>query len=329
MTLADVAKAANVSVSTVSRVINNVSTVSQSTRRRVLKAIEAANYNPNLQARSLVTGNSRVIGVVVSNLQNPFFVDVYRALEQLTFQNGYELLMVETGYESDRLAAGMRLMLGRRVSGLIFVVSESSPSTLADVRRLGIPAVFFDVGKPGPGLTNIRFDSFAGMTQMVEFLSHLRHRRIAYIGVPRELQPAIDRQAAVKTAAAKLGIEHRVFSVPDWDGFAGGRDATRLILQSGFRPTAILCCNDITAFGVLRELRNQDISVPGDISVTGFDNIELAEFSSPSLTTVEIPSARIASLMFDAITNNDRAGQETVVSPKVIVRESTGPARTA
>ena len=331
MRLEDVAKIANVSVSTVSRVVNGVTTVNAATRKRVLKVLEKANYYPNLQARSLVAGHTNTIGIIVSNLLNPFFVDVFHAMEGDARKHGYEVLLGNTNYEAEQLAANIRMMIGRRVAGIALIVSEALPPIVDELSRAGISTAVYDVGLSGKGIANIRFDNKKGMNQIVDYLRSLGHKRMAYIGISSSLLPADDRKSVFLERTKNYGIVTKYIAISLRDGMEGARGAVRELIKSKFEPTAIICVNDVTAIGVLRELRNHEIAVPGDISVTGFDNIEFSELTAPSLTTIQVPRDKIGHMMFSAIlANRDRAteiGDEYTLDPELVVRESTGVAR--
>jgi len=156
MNLEQVARRAKVSTATVSRVLNNASVVKTSTRSRVMKAVEELRYHPNLHARSLAGGKSKTIGVIVSNLENPFFFDIYKTIEHDAHARGYEVVMANTDYRPEQLVASVRLMIGRRVAGLAAVVSEVDPSLIEELTESRIPVVFYDVGAPRKNITNIR-----------------------------------------------------------------------------------------------------------------------------------------------------------------------------
>jgi LacI family transcriptional regulator len=328
--LEDVASRASVSVSTVSRVVNGFEAVRPSTRKRVMAVLDEMNYRPNLQARDLVAGRSKTLGVIVSNLENPFFVDIFHHLEEQAHAAGYEVLVGNTNYEPQRLIASIDLFLGRRVAGLAIITSEHVPPNQKQLAHANIPIAVYDSVVSGKRRSGVRFDYRRGTTQLVEHLYELGHRRMAYIGYPLPLGPIDERRDAFVDATRELGVKHFYLFVREHSDLAAGRDAARELLSSGFAPTAILCVNDLVAIGVLRELRNRNISVPGNISVTGFDNIALAEFSNPSITTINIPRARIASALFRSLvaTDEQTAAERAVytVDPELIVRESTGPA---
>src|ERR1035441_7965572 len=161
---------AKVSTATVSRVLNNASVVKGTTRTRVMRAVEELKYHPNLHARSLAGGKSRSIGVIVSNIENPFFLDVYKAVETGAHAEGYEVIMANTDYRSEQLVASIRLMIGRRVAGLAAIVSEMDPELIDELNGSGIPVVFYDVGAPRGNITNIRVNYRRGMETLADYL---------------------------------------------------------------------------------------------------------------------------------------------------------------
>ena len=163
MNLEVVAKRAKVSTATVSRVLNNVGPVKNSTRTRVLKAVEELKYHPNLHARSLAGGQNRTIGMIVSNMENPFFFDIYKAAERDARHNGFEMVIANTDYRADHLVNSIRLMIGRRVAGLAVIVSEMDSDLIAELTDSKIPIVFYDVGTPRQNISNIKVDYARGI----------------------------------------------------------------------------------------------------------------------------------------------------------------------
>jgi DNA-binding LacI/PurR family transcriptional regulator len=329
MNLEQVARRAKVSTATVSRVLNNASVVKGSTRARVVKAIEELKYQPNLHARSLAGGKSRTVGVIVSNMENPFFFDIYKTIESDAHSRGYEVVMANTDYRPEQLVTSVRLMIGRRVAGLAAIVSEMDPDLMEELKQSRIPVVFYDVGTPRKNITNIRVNYRRGIDKVVDYLHSLGHRKIGFIGHHNVLGPINERMKAVMDAVARIpALEVR--TAADADTLEGGRLAARTLLESGFAPTAIICVNDVTAVGALRELRERGIRVPQDISVTGFDNVRLSEFCYPALTTVHIPRERIGHIICDClIPRDDQAAatySEIVIDPEFMLRDSTGPA---
>src|SRR4051812_22352286 len=331
MNLEQVARRAKVSTATVSRVLNNASVVKTSTRARVVKAIEELKYHPNLHARNLAGGKSRTFGMIVANMENPFFFETYKTVESDAHASGYEVVVANTDYRSEQLVASIRLMIGRRVAGLAAIVSEMEPALIDELNESRIPVVFYDVGVPRKNVTNIRVNYRRGVEKVIDYLHSLGHRRLGFVGHHAVLGPINERlKTVIETAARFPSMEVR--TAADTDTLEGGRQAARTLLGGGYRPTAIICVNDIMAMGALRELRERGIRVPEDMSVTGFDNVKLSEFCYPALTTVHIPRDRIGHIVFERLAPKaDRAEvpveHEIVIDPEFVLRDSTGPAR--
>lgn len=329
MRLEDVAKRAKVSIATVSRVVNSVGPVKNSTRARVLKAITELKYHPNIHARSLAGGKSRTLGMIVSNLENPFFLDIFRALESDAHRRGYEVLVANTDYRARQLVSSVHLMMGRRLAGLAVIVSEMEPSLIQELTESNLPIVFYDVGTPARNISNIKVRYEKGMQRVVEYLYSVGHRRMAFVGHHTSLEPLLDRKKSFLDTMKRYAGEVEHATVADRDGPVGGQQATRQLLASGFKPTAIICVNDFMALGVVRELREHGLEVPRDVSVTGYDNISLSEYAFPPLTTVNIPREMIGHLAFSALVPEHEdaqvRGREFLIDPELVIRESTGP----
>jgi DNA-binding LacI/PurR family transcriptional regulator len=331
MNLDEVAKLAGVSAATVSRVLNNLDVVRDETRDRVMRAVSELNYHPNLHARTLAGGKSRTIGMIASNLENPFFFDIFRTLEQDAHAHGYEVVAAHTGYSAEQLVRSVRLMIGRRVAGLAVIVSEMAPDLTEELELSRIPTVFYDVGAAKRHISNIRVQYRHGIERVVELLHSLGHTRLAFVGHHSLLGPTNERQEAFVEAVGRVDPKPEWRTVADQDGPEGGRRAMAELLSTGFQPTAVICVNDFTALGVLRELRDRGLEVPRDVSVTGFDNIQLSEYCYPALTTVHIPRDQIGHLCFQALVPESPQvhvpGREIIVEPELILRDSVGPAK--
>lgn len=334
MTLEDVAKRARVSTATVSRVLNGGGGVRPATRSRVLRAVEELNYTPDLNARSLAGAQPRSLGVVMSNIANPFFLDIFRSVEACARQRGYDLIVASTDYSSERLASSIMTILGRRVAGLALVVSETVPPMVSTIAAR-LPVVLYDGGAHRlKNAMNIRANYRGGMQRIVEYLHALGHRRMAFIGHHTSLGPLHERRQAFLSIAEEYAPRVKVMAVATADGLAGGQQAMRQVLDSGFRPTAVACVNDVMAVGALRELHVRGLSVPADVSVTGFDNTTMAEFAHPALTTADVPRDTIGRLIFDSLVppeggDGALSRAEVVVETQLIVRESTASPRRA
>lgn len=329
MSLEEVAQRAGVSTATVSRVLNNIGVVKSTTRTRVLKAIQDLKYYPNVHARALAGGQSRTLGLIVSNLENPFFLDIFRVLEQEAHDHGYEVLIANTDYDSQWLNSSVRIMLGRRVAGLALVVSEIDTALLDELDERKIRTVVYDVGAPRRNILSIKANYRRGTQRVAEYLRSLGHRKMAFVGHHTALGPLSDRKQAFVEVMERYKSDVEFTTVADSDGYAGGRRAAKELFASGFRPTAILCVNDFMAVGVLRQLRDMGLDVPRDVSVAGFDNISLSEVIFPSLTTLHIPRDQIGRQIFESLTSQKTSAkppQEIMIEPELMVRESTGPA---
>lgn len=330
MTLQKVARRANVSPATVSRVLNNSGRVREAARARVLKAVDELNYHPNLAARMLARGSSRTLGLIVSNLKNPFFLDVFQALEADAHEKGFEVMVANTDYRPEQLLTHARLMQARRVAGLAVIVSEMEPTLIEALLEGRTPVVFYDVGAAAGHCVNIRTDYARGTRRAVEYLYSLGHRYLAFIGHHGALAPLNVRERAFVDAVRECrGDAARTAHAADEDSPAGGLRATRQLLASGFEPTAVVCVNDFMALGAIRALRETGRAVPGQVSVVGCDNIGLSEFAAPPLTTINVPRERIGHLVGEALLTDGEAsplwGREIVIEPELIIRDSTGP----
>ncbi len=209
MNLNEVAKRAGVSTATVSRVLNHASVVRNSTRQRVMRAVSDLNYHPNLHARSLAKGASRTLGMIASNLQNPFFFDIFRALEADAHAHGYEVVAANTDYNSEHLVRCVRLMIGRRVAGLAVIVSEMDPDLISELAASKLRVVFYDVGTAGRNMSNIRVNYRRGIERVVEYLHSLNHRRLAFVGHHAALGPISEREKAfVETVSRDAPANH-------------------------------------------------------------------------------------------------------------------------
>jgi LacI family transcriptional regulator len=326
MKLEEVARRARVSMATVSRVLNDKARVKASTRARVLKAVEELNYHPNLHARSLAGGQSRSLGVIVSNIENPFFLDIYKSVEIGARAAGYDVILANTDYAAERLVTSIRLMMGRRVAGLAAIVSEMDATLIQELSSQRIPVVFYDVGLPRRNITNIRVDYRGGMQKLTSYLYNLGHRRVGYVGHHVSLGPIRERIQSVRDAAARYA-DLRVETASEADTLEGGRRAARSLLERNPSLTALVCVNDLMAVGALRELRAQGRRVPEDVSVTGFDDVTLAQFCFPALTSVHIPRDQIGRTICESLISRDdeSPAREFVIDPELVVRESTGP----
>jgi LacI family transcriptional regulator len=330
MRLRDIAVKAKVSVATVSRVLNESGLVKRSTRTRVLGVVRELNYHQNLLARSLAKGENRCLGMIVSDLENPFFLDILVSLESSARMRGYEVAVANANYQPSKLVSSVRLMIGRRIAGLALIGTETNAALLHELEGSGLPVVVYGVGMGAGNVSIINTNYLNGMHKVVKYLRSLGHRRLAFVCQHLAVGSALEQKKAfLDVIRHSPEMEYTV--VADDDGPHGGQQATSQLLASGFRPTAIISANDYIALGVLTALREHSLRVPEAVSVTGHDNFTFSEFAYPALTTLDISRKQIGHMVFEALVADDgecqRGGRTFLIDPELVVRESTGPVR--
>jgi LacI family transcriptional regulator len=333
LSIHEVAKRARVSIATVSRTINGIPTVAPQLSRRVWKVIEELGYYPNTQARALVSGRSRIFGLIVSEITNPFFPEIVQGFEDIAVQHNYEVLLTSTVHDATRMTLSVRRMIERRVDGVAIVTFGMEEALFDDLKSRNVPLVFIDVGPPLPRISNIRIDYLHGIRQAVQHVAALRHERIAFISGPLSLKSAVARQRAFSKSMEEIGLSvDPKYLIEGNHTMEGGIAATGRLLALPRRPTAVLCSNDMTAIGAMRESYDQGIRIPADLSVIGFDDIRLAQFVTPPLTTVKMSQTEIARLAFNALLTEVQrkapvpTGSEYTLKTTLVLRDSTAMA---
>lgn len=302
MDIREIARRARVSTATVSRAINRVPSVDPQLSKRVWKVVEELGYYPNTQARALVSGRSRIFGLIVSEITNPFFPEIVQTFENLAVESNYEILLTSTVHDPKRMELSVRRMIERRVDGVAILTFGMEESLLEHLRFRKVPLVFVDVGPDTPHVANIRIDYQNGIRQAVQHLAALRHSRIAFITGPLNLKSAQARKTAFLQSMAEIGLPTDLIVEGDHT-LEGGMGALTKLIGLRTRPTAIVCSNDMTAIGVMREAYDHDLKIPNDLSIIGFDDIRLAQFTTPPLTTVQMSQTELAKLAFRALMN--------------------------
>jgi LacI family transcriptional regulator len=324
-----VARLANVSIATVSRTINHIPTVNPKMAKRVWEVIGELDYFPNTQARSLVSGRSRLLGLIVSEITNPFFPELIQGFEDVAVEHGYEILIGSTNYDPERMKRCIRRMVERKAEGvavMTFGIEEPLLDQLADRK---VPLVFVDVGPERPGISLLRVDYHHGIRQGVQHLAALGHRDIAFVTGPLRLHSAHSRLAAFHRAIQECGIVVDKGRIIEGDHtMEGGMAAAEKLLTGAKLPTAVMCSNDVTAIGVLHEAYRAGLRVPDDLSVIGFDNIHLTQMTIPPLTTIQMSCfelAKAAVLALKAhVEGTPAPKREYPIETRLVVRESTG-----
>ena len=302
MDIRDVAKRAKVSTATVSRTINKVGTVDAQLAKRVWKAIDELGYFPNRQARALVSGRSRVFGLIVSEITNPFFPEIVQTFENLAVEQNYEILLTSTIHDPKRMELAIRRMIEGRVDGVAILTFGMEDELLDHLRFRNLPLVFVDVGPKAPRVSNISVDYLDGIRQAVQHLAALKHELVGFVSGPLRLRSALARQAAFEESMREIGLPVRPEFIVEGDHrLEGGQRALQSLTALRVRPTALLCSNDMTAIGVMRQAYELGIEIPHQLSVVGFDDTRLAEFMTPPLTTVQMSQSELARLAFEAL----------------------------
>jgi DNA-binding LacI/PurR family transcriptional regulator len=327
MNIKEVAKRAKVSTATVSRTINNSDKVRPGTAARVRKAIEELNFYPNTHARTLVSGRSRMLGLIISDITNPFFPELVKSFEDQAVQRGQEVIIGNTDYNPKRMAGCIRRMVERKVDGVAIMTSEADPGLVAELARRNIPTVFMDTGKAGPHTANIRIDYAQGIHEAMQHLFSLNHRRIGFITGPMNLESVRIRYAAFLSGLKSRGLSERGMTEKGNHRIDGGAMAMRSLLKLRQPPTAVIASNDLTAIGALGAIYDAGLRVPDDMSLIGFDDISFAHLTQPPMTTVMLSRVQLAITAFAAlealIRKEDGSRSHYAIPTHLVIRRST------
>lgn len=322
----DVSERAGVSLSTVSRVLNDHATVDPRMRERVLLAVEELGYRPNMAARTLKTSRSRLIVFLVPEISNPYYTETYRGINAVAERRGYITLM----YEATVDGSALRHILTRGADGVVIdaFYEEGFKKELA---KAGIP--FVQTNAPATMSSEygaVRVDVFGATLEVLEYLSSLGHQSIGIIDSRARGGVLDERERAFRQYAGQRGISdpkpYVVRSVETYNKYRGGYVGMQELLRRNTEITAVLTLNDLVAVGAVAGARSAGLDVPGDISIVGFDNADIAQFSNPPLTTIDIPTVKqgeiAANMLFDLIHNPGEPHYSVHLQTKLIIRES-------
>ena len=325
-----VAAVAKVSIATVSRTINGSPLVSDRLNKRVWQAIKQLNYLPNTHARTLVSGRSRLLGIIVENITNPFFPELIQSFEEIAVAHGYEILVSSTNSDPIVLAACVRRMLERKVDGVAVMTFGEEEPVLDQIVHRGVPIVLAEFKLDDPKASTILLDYSTGMHAAVRHLVELGHRAIAFLAGPHSLHSAITRENDFRAAMQASGMPiQKKWIIECNHTLKGGVTGFEQLRKLASHPTAIVCSNDMTAIGVLRAAYMEGLRVPQDLSVIGLDDVDFAEFTLPPLTTIRLSRVDLARAAFEALRmqaedpQNPKLQREFLVSTSLVVRGST------
>lgn len=336
VTIKDIAKVGGVSHTTVSRALRGHPAISEETAGRIRQIADELGYVPNTVARGLKTNRSGALGVIVRRIVDPYFSEVLSGIEDTLYAEGYSLFLAASNRDPEREEAIVRAMSERRVDGVIICSTQVGAAHRQQLERFGVPTVLINNQAAEDITHSVYHDDAFGSSQLTEHLLNLGHTRIAYLGNKRGGRTSDERRHGYKQALLKQGLTAQSELIVDGpNGLAeGGATGAHQLLDMEERPTGIVCYNDVMAIGAMQALQEAGLSIPFDCSVTGFDNIELAAFTNPALTTFDQPKydiGRQAALMMLRLL--DKQGDETwklssdilTLRGQLIRRNSTAP----
>ncbi len=325
----DVARKSGVSITTVSHVLNQTRPVAEKTRARVLRAAAQLSYYKNSSARLLVRGQSELLGLIISDIENPFFPELIKSFENACATERMEVLLCATNYQRRHAENALRRMLENRVQGVAIMTSQFEDELVEQLTEKGVPLVLLGSGALRRNRSHIAIDYAKGVSEAICHLFQLGHRAIALATGPQDQVAVIEYKDAVVKALKKLGL--RPFRILEGDHRPeSGAWAAKTLLSAPERPTAIFCGNDRMAIGAIGAAVDLGLRVPADVSIVGSDDVWMARYCYPPLTTVRIPRDTLGRLAFEVlikmIRSKRRSGIEHVLQTELVERRSTGVA---
>jgi LacI family transcriptional regulator len=327
VTIADVAAKAGVSTATVSRVLSGLGRASEATQARVLEAARDLGYRPSEVARSLKRRSTQTIGLIITDIENPYFPQLVRSVEDAARAAGYTVLLCNAADDPDREAAYLELLADRRVDGLVIAASSLGARHGDWLTAPPIPVVLVNTAAPDADLPSIMSDNEGGARMITEHLLQLGHRRFGYLMPPPRNVDAPERLAGVRRALRQAGVDADALHIARGEALVwGGEVAANELLDRVPETTAFVAYNDLMAIGALRALRQRERHVPGDASVVGFDDVALAAYVDPPLTTISQRTDEMGRWAVERLIGDDGSGPSSVRLPVDLrVRGSSGP----
>ncbi len=331
VSIKDIARIARVSHSTVSRALHNSPLVNRETAERIRRIAEQMGYRPSAVARSLVTRKTKTIGVVVTTISDPFIAEVVSGIEEVANDHGYSVFLANSNADPDREIKVVHSFHERRVDGILVTASRVGALYMDHLNEMKVPIVLINNQHPGEFVHSVMIDNVTASRQATEHLIQLGHRRIAYIGDQFGYQSDTERFAGYRQALERGGLIFQPELVVHGDGRPeGGMRAMERLLALLCWPTAVFCYNDMTALGALRVIRSRGLRVPEDISLVGFDDLFIASYTDPPLTTIRQPKRQMGRLAMELLLKlfaGENPQQTIHVQGELILRDSTAPPR--
>jgi LacI family transcriptional regulator len=302
VTIKDVAERAGVSITTVSHVINETRYVSEKLTEKVYAAMRELDYKPNIVARSLRSGSTKTIGLIIPDISNPFFSDFSRKIEDIGFNHGYNVILCNTDEDRKKEEMYVEVLISKQVDGLVFIATGDSKIVEQSMYRFDVPVVITDREAESIPSDIVLIDNYSGGYKATKYLISLDHKRIAYISGPSTLRASIQRFEGYQQALIEAGIVFDPELVRMGNArFNSGEYEMHALLNLENPPTAVFAFNDLTALGAMRTINNSGKQIPQDISIIGFDDISLSTLVNPQLTTVSQPIKEMAELSVELL----------------------------
>jgi LacI family repressor for deo operon, udp, cdd, tsx, nupC, and nupG len=328
ISIKDIARAAKVSHSTVSRALRNSPSVGRETTARIQQIARDSGYRVSAVARSLVTSKTRTIGVVVTTVRDPFVAEGVTGIEQTANEQGYSVFLENCNADPVREARVVESFEERRVDGIIVMASRVGALYMSHLAKMKIPIVLINNFRLGEFIYSVAIDNLTASRDATEHLIEIGHRRIAYISDQSGFQSDTDRFGGYRQALEHADIPFRPELVAHGDGKpAGGEKAMHQLLNMTAPPTAVFCYNDLSALGALKAARTRKLQVPDQVSLVGFDDLFIASYMNPPLTTVRQPKeemGRLATEIVLKLLSGTTCEFNVKVRGELIIRESTG-----
>ncbi|MBB6215920.1 LacI family transcriptional regulator [Anaerosolibacter carboniphilus] len=330
LTIKDIAKLAEVSTATVSKVINHKDDdIGQATKERVRRIMKEYNYVPNIMARSLVTKKTKTIGLVIPDIRNPFFPELARGAEDKANEEGYNIIFCNTDDVLAKEEKYIDMLIEKMIDGVIFTASSKRTSGFENLQNAYIPIILVDRDIDFKGVKGkITVNNFQGAYEGVQHLLHNGYRKIVFISGPLLSKPGIDRYEGYKKALSDAHIpDDSMIMLEGEYKSEWGYEAVKMLMEQNIEFDGLFCGDDLIAIGAIKSLKEEGISVPDDVGIVGFDDIYMASLIDPELTTIKQPNYEMgyeaASMLIRALEKKNPRKKEIVLNTNLVIRKSS------
>lgn len=327
-TIYSVAEEAGVSISTVSKVINRTGNISERTRRNVLQVMDELNYHPSVVASALTGKQTKIIGLLIPDISNPFFAEVARSIEDRSYELGFHVMICNTDNDAQKEKKYLSLLTRQRIDGLIIASAFRNASLLENMVKQDVPVSLIASEIFNLPVNTVTVDDYKGAYLATSYLLSLQHRKIAII--TEDAKSNQIRLRAFKDVMKEEGIiVPRDYVVKTEATIQSGYESAKRLLRLPERPTAIFACNDLLAIGVMKVAKEEGLNIPEDLSIIGFDNTVLSTTTTPMLTTIAQPmkqmGTRVVEMLVEEMKHPKLCKKRLLLTPELIIRQSTCP----